>query len=92
MSQQEQQEQEPSHFIRLEGPMCLVGVWKVPNRCLKVIRIVSGSLEDVWKVSGRCLEGSWKVSGKCLEDVWRDTGWCLMGAWMVSGGILGGVK
>ena len=80
MSQQEQQEQDPSHFIRLEGPMCLVGVWKVPNRCLKGIRIVSGSLEYVWK---------W--SGKCLEDVWRVTGWCLMGVWMVSGGRLGGV-
>ena len=71
--------------------MCLEGVWKVLNVCLKGIRIVSGSLEDVWKGSGRCLEGSWKVSGKCLEEVWRDTGWCLMGVWMVSGWSLGGV-
>ena len=72
MSQQEQQEQEPSHFIRLEGPMCLVGVWKVSNRCLEGIWIVPG-------LSERCLEGVWSVSGKCLEGVWMVTKWCLMG-------------
>ena len=26
-----------------------------------------GSLEDVWKVSGRCLEGVRKTSGGCLK-------------------------
>ena len=28
-------------FTKREGPMCLVGVWKVSNRCLGCIRIVT---------------------------------------------------
>ena len=50
--------------------MCLVGVWKVSNRCLEGIRIVSG-------LSERCLEGVWSVSGKCLKGVWMVTEWYL---------------
>ena len=34
-----------------EGPMCLVGVWKVSNRCQEGIRIMS----SFGKVSGRCV-------------------------------------
>ena len=98
MSQQEQQEQEPSHFIRLEGPMCLVGVWKVPNRCLEGIRIGSGvwmswgCLEGVWRVPGRCLENVfgrclevyWMVSDGRLDGIWRESWRCLRAVWMVS--------
>ena len=55
-------------FSRREGPTCLVGVWKVSNRCLAGIRIVSG----FWKVSGRYLEGVWKkVSGGSQKGVWK---------------------
>ena len=50
--------------------MCLVGVWKVSNRCLEGIRIVPG-------LSERCLEGVWSVSGKCLKGVWMVTEWYL---------------
>ena len=28
-----------------------------------------GYEEDVWSVSGRCIEGVWKVSEKCMEGM-----------------------
>ena len=59
--------------------MCLVGVWKLSNRCLEGIWIVSG-------LSERCLEGVWSVSGKCLEGVWMVTEWCMMGVWLLRTG------
>ena len=85
--------------------MCLGGVWKVSNRCLEGIRIVSG----FWIVFGRCLEGIrrfsggspkgvWKVFGRCLEGVWNKNPYPistgkkgLIFVWRVSGRCLEGV-
>ena len=53
---------------------CPIGVWKVSNRCLEGIMIVSGLSERE-----RCLEGVCSVCGKCLKDVWMVTEWCLDG-------------
>ena len=51
------------------------------------IQSSQGYAEDVWRVSGRCLdEGVWKVSGRfckvsgrCLEGVWKVSEECMEG-------------
>ena len=43
-----------------------------------------GFPEGVWKVSGRCLEGTLTVLGGCNESNRKISGMCLDGIWNVS--------
>ena len=58
------------------------------GRFLEDVQLASGKnqeyirfMEDVWRMSGRCLEGIRRVSGSCLEDVGRVDGGCLEDVW-----------
>ena len=67
------------------------GAWKVSWRCLNVWRVSGRSLEGVWKVPERCSEGLWKVSRRCPESVWKVFWGYLEGVGKVSWRSLNGV-
>ena len=81
LKKERQRQKKELEALSRESSDTMEEIVRISEMVNDVWRVSGGCLEGIWQVSGKCLEGVWKVSGGCLEDVWRMSGRCLESVW-----------